>query len=92
MTLIAVSLVLSILSLLGAIGAIGMVIWHTLGMFRGVRSSASPWVNLVPFLAFSLPGVLDASGQEHRFKMVVWFFTAAALLLASIGLQVLAEV
>lgn len=89
MTLIA--LLLSVLSLIGAIGAIGKVIWHTLGMFRGVRSSASRWVNLVPFLAFSLPGVLDATGQEHRFKMFVWFCIAVALLLASVGFQVLAE-
>lgn len=91
MTPAVVLFLLSLLCLIGAIGAIGKVLWHTLGMFRGVRASASRWANLVPFLAFSLPGVLDASGQEHRFKMVVWFFSAAALLLASVGFQVLAE-
>lgn len=91
MTLAVVLFLLSILCLVGAIGAAGKVLWHGYGMIQGVRPSASRWVNLVPFIAFSLPGVLDASGQEHRFKMVVWLFTAAALLLASVGLQVLAE-
>ncbi|MBX3646152.1 MAG: hypothetical protein KF766_00575 [Rhodocyclaceae bacterium] len=79
--------VLSILALVGAIGAFVKVLWHTHGMIRGVRASANWWVNLIPFLAFSLPGALDASGQEHRFKMIVWLCIAAALMLVSVGLQ-----
>jgi hypothetical protein len=84
------TLVLSILTLCGAIFAVGKVVWHTYGMFRGVRPSANSLANLVPFIAFALPGTLDANGQVHRSKMLVWLCIGVALVLASLGLRLAA--
>ena len=84
------TLVLSVLTLCGAIIAIGKVVWHTYGMFRGVRPSANSLANLVPYLSFALPGTLDANGQVHRIKMLVWICIAAVLILASLGLRFVA--
>lgn len=81
------TLVLSILTLCGAIFAVGKVVWHTYGMFHGVRPSANSLANLVPYLAFALPGTLDANGQVHRAKMLLWLCIAAVLILVSLGLR-----
>lgn len=82
--------ILFLVALVGAIFACAKALWHAFGMLRGIRSSAEPWANLLPFIAFALPGVLDAQGQAHRAKFVVWAAAAIAFAMVAAIVQAVA--
>lgn len=64
--------IIFLIALVAAIVCSGKAIWHAFGMVRSVRPTSEWWVNLVPFMAFALPGALDSIGQVHRAKFVRW--------------------
>ena len=80
-------LIVALVALVGAIVCMALAMFHAFGMIRGIRASSEWWVNLIPFIAFALPGALDAAGQIHRAKFVRWFFLAVALALLVVLLQ-----
>jgi hypothetical protein len=74
------NLIAAIVALVGTIFAIvgaGMTVWHTFGMLRGIRGSASWWVNLIPFIGPALPGALDSQVELHRAKTLRWGLVTA---------------
>jgi hypothetical protein len=75
--------IISLTALVAAVFCIAMALWHAFGMVRGVRASSEWWVQLVPFLAFAVPGALDSVGQLHRAKFARWGIYA--LLLSAIA-------
>lgn len=75
--------IIFLIALVATIICCEKAIWHAFGMVRGVQSRSEWWVNLVPFMAFALPGALDSTGQVHRAKFVRW--GAASVVFAGIA-------
>ena len=69
--------VMFIVASLAAFACGAKALIHAFGMVRGIRARAEWWVNLIPWIAFALPGSLDTSGRVHRAKFAAWFFMAA---------------
>lgn len=85
-------LVLTVLGCtIGAIIAVALSVYHFFGMIQGIRSQSEWWVNLIPFIAFALPGALTDEGKSRGAKAVSWGALAAAFVLVAIVARYVAE-
>lgn len=80
-----------IIASVGAVFSCAKTIWYAFGMLRGLRSSAEPWTQLLPFVAPLLPGALDASGKVQRARFVVWGLITLAFALLAVIVRHLAD-
>ena len=64
--------VLNVFALIVGICAMALTIYNFFRMTQEVRSKAHWWVNLIPYIAFALPGSLTPAGEAHRSKGGRW--------------------
>jgi ABC-type Fe3+ transport system permease subunit len=82
MSLVLASLLIA--CTVGALVTIALFLYHFFCMLQRTRPRAEWWINLLPFVAFALPGALDAVGQEHRAKAARWGAICAAFALTAV--------
>lgn len=78
-----------VLALVVAVIATPLAIYNFFLMIREIRPTANWWVNLVPYLAFALPGSLTPLGGTYRARFSRWMFLALAAACAAFGMQLL---
>jgi len=78
-----------LLAFVVAIIATPLAIYNFFMMTREVRSKAIWWVNLIPYLAFALPGSLTPLGGTYRARGGRWMLLAIAAAGVAFGTQLL---
>ena len=71
----------------GAIVSAALSVRHAFGMLTSTKSSAEPVNQLLPSIAFALPGTLDAKGRKHRANFVAWLLITAAFVIVAVSVR-----
>lgn len=82
---------LAILALVVGIVAMALSIYNFFRMTQEVRSKAGWWVNLIPYIAFALPGALTPTGVEYRSRASRWILVAGVCVAVAGGARFLGD-
>jgi uncharacterized membrane protein YkvI len=83
--------VLFIIALLVGIATMPLAIYHFFRMTQEVRSRSNWWVNLIPYIAFALPGALTPIGVAHRTKGTQWMLVSGICIAIAAAARFLAD-
>lgn len=83
--------VLFIIALLVGIATMPLAIYHFFRMTQEIRSRSNWWVNLIPYIAFALPGALTPIGVGHRTKGTQWMLVSSICMAIAAGARFLAD-
>ena len=81
----------AILALCTGIVAMALSIYNFFRMSQEVKVRSEWWVNLIPYIAFALPGALTPAGVTYRSRASRWCLLAAVCAALVAGARFLAD-
>lgn len=82
---------LGVLALVAGVVATALSLYNFFRMSQEIRAKAEGWVNLIPYIAFALPGALTPAGAAYRSRGTRWVLVAGVCVAVVAGARFLGD-